>query len=180
MKNEKLAQHISNELWVQKSKVVEVLGKFEETPQRDYTGVRFKEGNFDRILSKANTYDGYPYSTFGDIFHYTQKEVEQRFLDGTWLEIPQKETPTIHTLKNSDIEERVRALELIVNEMRKDKECPHVEEPALKRNLPIETDDWNKAECLSLEDVKYFIKWHHTTVETYIKNKLKSKATRQP
>lgn len=32
MINEKLAQHISNELWLQKSKVVEVLASYEETP----------------------------------------------------------------------------------------------------------------------------------------------------
>ena len=33
MINDKLAQHISNELWLQKSKVEEVLGKFEEVPE---------------------------------------------------------------------------------------------------------------------------------------------------
>ncbi|CAB4131319.1 hypothetical protein UFOVP129_69 [uncultured Caudovirales phage] len=120
MINVKLAQHISNELWVQKSKVVEVLGKFEE------------------------------------------------------------EQPTIHAEKPSDVtlEERVKRLEhrddmmdRFVNEINERLEM--IEAPTLKRNLSIETADWKKVECLSWEDVQYFIEGYSYRVEQIIKNKLK-------
>ena len=48
-----------------------------------------------------------------------------------------------------------------------------------KRNLPIETDDWKKVECLSWEDMKEILS-SGLSIENYIKNKLKSKATLQP
>lgn len=60
-----------------------------------------------------------------------------------------------------------------------------------KRHLPIETDDWKKVECLSWEDMKQVSELcggvyisnmmsDNKKLENYIKNKLKSKATRQP
>jgi hypothetical protein len=100
MINDKLAQHLSNELWLQKSKVMEVLERYSE------------------------------------------------------------EEPTIHAEKPSDIEKRVKALELAIF--------------GSKKFLSIDTQaDWKKVECLSFEDVKYFIEGYHTTVEKIIKNKLK-------
>ena len=95
MTNDKLAQHISNKLWVQKSKVVEVLGKFEETPQRDYTGVRFKH-NFCGVVKviekeKETFFEKRLYSINGVIrVYYTQEEVERLFANGTWVELTQE------------------------------------------------------------------------------------------
>ena len=189
MINEKLAQHISNELWVQKSKVVEVLGKFEgekvEPPKRDYTGVLFKHSDSGEvsILEKATYSEKYPYSISKGSVHYMQGEVEWLFSEGLWLEIPQEETPTIHASKPSDIEERVKALEKVWSEELLERvealeDTPIVERK--KQNLSINTQaDWKKVECLSWEDVIEAVKDNRglklgDALEIFIKNKLKN------
>lgn len=210
MKNNKLAQHISNELWMQKSKIVEVLASYEETPQRDYTGVRFKYSYSDvvRVIEKGTSYEKYPYSLSGvNRVNYTQEEVENLFANGTWIENPQEEQPTIHATKPSEqkglmqrmyivevvnkdlqqdiklhsghleltderllaIEERVKALELIVNEMRKDKECPPVEDPTLKRNLQIDTKDDIIISLFNYMNIGNFSKQDHDVIPRFIK-----------
>jgi hypothetical protein len=160
MINEKLAQHISNEFWLQKSKVVEVLGKFEETPQRDYTGVKFHcvKGMPPEVFHKLIRDNSQYVSGNGN--YYTQEQVESFFQNGTWIELPQEEQPTIHTSKPSDIEERVKSLEAAI--------LP------TKRNLDIDTtpEDWKKVECLSWEDVIEILS-SGLSIENYIKNKLK-------
>jgi hypothetical protein len=183
MTNDKLAQHISNELWVQKSKVVEVLGKFEEKhPQPDKHPIErvnakypngwyceaFKEVREDMaevtgkplFTGKWHYYgwrpkgldnDGYLAALY-NLSKYCNNTLitksEYLAITRGIMETLQEETPTIHASKPSDVtlQERVKALELIVNEMRKDKECPHIEEPTLKRNLYIDTHtiDWKK------------------------------------
>ena len=99
-------------------------------------------------------------------------------------ETPQEEKPTIHTSKPIDIEERVKALEKVwiaelLERIEALEDTPIIERK--KRNLDIDTPtiDWKKVECLSWEDVKEIIS-SGISIENYIKNKLKSKATLKP
>ena len=162
----------------------------QETPQRDYKGVRYIEnGHYYSISKKDGNY--YASSELGLV---TKEAIDYYFANGIWVELPQKEhnsndSTTIHASKPSDVtlEERVKALELSVNEIKKDKECDHVEAPTLKRNLSIDTPviDWKKVECLSWEDVKRVselcgggmymsnLTSDSKKLEHYIKNKLK-------
>jgi hypothetical protein len=125
MIDEKLAQHFSNNLWISKDKIVEVLGSYEETKhliklvneepkQRDYTGVRFyrENGEEDFIIGKDSR--GWFTNEFKEekYFRYTDIDVLKHFSNGTWIKLPQeKETPNIHVEKPNTLEERIKRIE---------------------------------------------------------------------
>ena len=124
---------------------------------------------------------------------HTHSGVDKNFKNGYWIEVKEEtliEQPTTpHTIQEqiNALEDRLAALEL------------QYEAPTLKRNLSTDNteqeyltpqqqfeinkgikkwdwnelqDDWKKVECLSYDDIKYFIEGYHTTLEKIIKLKL--------
>lgn len=140
-------------------------------PQRDWTGVRFKrKDNIEEvgvIDKEHNDYDSYNIKGFRG-FSFSQQEIKEYFSNGTWIEIPNEEQPTIHAdkphdpLNLFDMEKRLKAAEDTIDVLSRDKENLWVSVKALeaatfgsKRNLDIE--DWKTVECLSYEEITKII-----------------------
>lgn len=102
MKNEKLAQHLSNKLWISKDRIVEVLGEYVEEiqptkrnldiEQRDWTGVRFKIRDDHKMIYEIYFYTE-NYCSIIDIgkkykSSLTTKEVIENFSIGYFIELP--------------------------------------------------------------------------------------------
>ena len=157
--------------------MAEVTGKALFTVKWYWCGWNPKESNNLGYL--ATLYNSYKYC-------YDTVITKSEYLSITRgvAETPQEEKPTIHTSKPIDIEERVKALEKVwiaelLERIEALEDTPIIERK--KRNLDIDTPtiDWKKVECLSWDDVKEIIS-SGISIENYIKNKLKSKATLKP
>ena len=145
---------------IAKSEYLSITRPTEQPQQRDYTGVRFKDNHGEEWILGRNS-KGY-YRWAGG-FHYSQEEVEYLISKCEWIEIPNKPS-SIHVEKPNTLEDRVKALELAVF--------------PTKRNLPVDNDDWKKAECLSFKeivDVFLFSAGCKIELENYIKEKLSKK-----
>jgi hypothetical protein len=166
MNIEKLANHISASLWLQKSKILEVLNTYKKVEEeqnaipkeRDYTGVKFKhsDNGKESIIEKCAYLEGYPYSLLNGAIHYTQKEVESLFSNGFWIEQIAENQPSENIgqlqtrIENAYVilDDVLKRLKLVENAIA----TPIVEIPKCsKKNL--KTDDWKDKVCLSYNDV---------------------------
>jgi hypothetical protein len=87
----------------------DVIPYIEEPKERDWTGVRFKMKSGNKYLIERSASN---YAVNAMLIYFTQKEVDNLFADGTWIELPpEQETPIIHVQKPNILEERIKRIE---------------------------------------------------------------------
>jgi hypothetical protein len=175
MNIEKLSTHISASLWINKSKIVDVLETYKEVEEepndkpkeRDYTGVKFKhsDNGKENIIEKCTYLQNHPYSIRNGAIHYTQKEVDNLFSSGYWIEVNADFEPSENI---GQLQKRVEALESAVFATKKNL---YVKIEKIKRVLSYNDVMTMAKLCLGGVYMSYMIS-DNITFTNYVKQRL--------